>query len=203
VLDYTGSPILNQAKHAAIVNYDIGTRDLQQCADALIRLRAEYLFAQKRFEEIGFHFCSGQYYTWNAFCNGIRPVVKGNTVYFAAVQQPAEKSYASFRSYLEIVYTYANTVSLCRELLPAENFETGTVIITPGYPGHTCIIIDEAITPAGEKVFKLAEGYMPAQSIYVLSNPFLQDLSPWYCLKAGDIRTSSYMFRRYLLRKFE
>ena len=46
-------------------------------------------------------------------------------------------------------------------------------------------------------------GYMPAQSIYILSNPFEPELNPWYRLSKGEINTASCSFRSYFLRKFE
>src|SRR5215218_4144092 len=70
ILDYRGLPVGDQEKHIGIIPYDVGKRDLQQCADALMRLRAEYLFGRKRYDEIGFHFVGGQFYTWNDYCRG-------------------------------------------------------------------------------------------------------------------------------------
>ena len=203
VKDYTGRLINNQSKHVAVINYDVGTSDLQQCADALMRLRAEYLFAQNRFNEIGFHFCSGQYYSWNMYCKGMKPLLKSNTVHFINTNIVHQTTHESLRNYLDIVYAYANTISLCKELKPANDFEVGTVIITPGSPGHTCIIIAELINEKGEKLYKLAEGYMPAQSIYILSNPYDEGVSPWYKLSKGEILTASYDFTNYQLKKFE
>ena len=202
ILDYTGEPVLDQDKHVAIIDFDVGNADLQQCADALMRLRAEYLFAQQRFDEIGFHFCNGQYYSWRMYCNGSRPAFNGNNMHWATVRS-CELTHESLRRYLDIVYAYANTVSLAKELKPADDFEVGTVIIEPGNPGHTCIVVDEASAVDKEKIYKLAEGYMPAQSIYILSNRFDAGISPWYRLARGVITTSSYQFVHYELRKFE
>ncbi|MFL5810690.1 MAG: DUF4846 domain-containing protein, partial [Flavisolibacter sp.] len=163
VVDYKGVPISFQEKHYALINYDVGTTDLQQCADALMRLRAEYLFARKRFEEIGFHFTDKQLYRFADYCNGKRPVPKGNSVQFIS-SSPHPKDLKSLRRYLDIVYTYAGTISLAAELKTTTDFAIGTIVIKPGSPGHCFIITDEATTSLGQKLFKLVEGYTPAQS---------------------------------------
>lgn len=200
VVDYTGAPIANQGKHVTLVSYDVGRRNLQQCADALIRLRAEYLFGQKQLDLIGFHFTSGHLYTFNDYCRGHRPRIRGSRVEWVSGSR-REMNYSALRDYLDIVYAYAGTVSLSRELKPAQGFGIGTVIIKPGSPGHCCIIVDEAVRRDGTRVYKLAESYMPAQSIYILKNP--ADGSPWYPLKEGQqVLTASYHFNSYYLRRF-
>jgi hypothetical protein len=204
IVDYRGRAIADQEKHFAILTYDVGHADLQQCADALMRLRAEYLFSRQKYLQIGFHFNSGDYYSWTDYRRGIRPIVTGSRVKFIRSSLPSDTTHASLRAYLDIVFAYANTVSLYKELKKADRMETGTVVIFPGHPGHCMILADAAVVDQSDTMFKLVEGYMPAQSIYVLSNPFEPGLNPWYHLKqGGDINTASCTFRSYFLRKFE
>jgi hypothetical protein len=200
IRQYNGELAVGQNKHYALVNYEVGTRDLQQCADFLMRLRAEYLFANKRFDEICFSFSDGQKYSFNAFLSGLKPVVSGNKVILKQ-GGTTETNYASFRKYLDIVYTYAGTVSLNKDLVAASDLTIGTVIITPGTPGHCMIVVDETVLD-GKKKFKLAESYMPAQTPYILKNG--SDGSPWHSLEKGKpITTASFDFQRYNLKKFE
>jgi len=49
---YNGLPKRNQSAQFAVINISVGNKDLQQCADAVMRFRAEYLYSQKRFGEI-------------------------------------------------------------------------------------------------------------------------------------------------------
>lgn len=203
IVDYKGNLIGNQEKHFAVLSFDIGNADLQQCADALMRIRAEYLFSRMKYTEIGFHFNNGIFYSWTDYLNGLRPILKNRKIILGHAAAASVISHSSLRKYLDIVYAYANTVSLCRELKYTNRLETGTVIIYPGNPGHCCMIIDEALGDDRDTVYKLAEGYMPAQSIYILSNPYEPDLNPWYHLGKGDINTASCSFHSYYLRKFE
>src|SRR4051812_36076598 len=52
---HDGSLKPRQDVHAAVIDIDVGRRDLQQCADAVMRMRAEYLYAAGRTGEISFH----------------------------------------------------------------------------------------------------------------------------------------------------
>src|SRR5258708_3403487 len=58
-LTYTGAIPRTDIETAAVVDISVGKQDLQQCADVVMRLRGEYLYQAKRFNEISFNFVSG------------------------------------------------------------------------------------------------------------------------------------------------
>lgn len=206
ILKYDGTPISTQHLHDAVFDLDTGSRDLQQCADAVIRLRAEYLFKNKKFDEIRFHFTSGDLATWNDYKKGIRALVNGNTVHFRKTA-PADDSYKNFRNYLDMVFNYAGTISLNKETQPVtENskLKTGDILITPGSPGHVVFIASTCRNNKGEKLYLLGEGFTPAQSVHILSNPFQKRISPWYSLDVDALQTSTarYIFKPTNFRQF-
>lgn len=206
ILDYRGEKIYNQSAHIAVVNYDIGHKDLQQCADAVIRLRAEYLWEQKRYTEISFHFTSGHLYSWNDHKKGMRPLVRGNNVSFEK-KASFDDSYANFRNYLDYVFIYAGTISINKEMkkvYPSNEITIGDVIVTPGSPGHAVIIIDEAVNKSGDKIFLIAQSYTPAQSIHILKNKKEPTLKNWYHVSnGGNTSTARYEFYNTNVKRFK
>jgi len=207
ILDFHGIPIANQGNHVAVLKYDVGTKDLQQCADAVIRMRAEYLYAQKRFDEIAFHFTSGDLFSWNDYKRGIRAIVGKSKVTFSKLAG-YDDSYPNFRRYLDALYMYAGTISLYNETLPVKNdslLQAGDIIITPGSPGHAVLIIGCAVSNQGEKLFLLAEGLTPAQSIAINTNPLAPEINPWYHLTvtAPTTTTANNVFLRTMIHSFE
>lgn len=203
---FDGSLKRNQTAHHAVFDFDVGSRDLQQCADAVIRLRAEYLFSRRsetECEDISFHFTSGDAARWSDWRRGVRPRVSGHRVSWNQTAS-ADDSYANFRRYLDTVFTYAGTHSLARELEPVSDparVEPGDVFIQGGFPGHAVLVVDVAEDDRGHRMFLLAQSYMPAQDIHLLRNPASR--SPWYEARgAGELQTPEWLFDVTDLRRF-
>jgi len=185
---YDGLEKYNPGVYAAVVDMPISPKDLQQCADAVMRLRGEYLFAQKRFDEIKFNFTSDNKPRY------FKDYAKG------------DYSYAEFLKYMGYVFAYANTASLYKELNPVTDFKDmrpGDVFVQTKKPyGHAEIVVDVAQSTEGKKVYMLAQSYMPAQETQILQNPKDKNLSPWYELKDGAVNTPEWVFYPEDLRRF-
>lgn len=183
---------------AAVLNIDVGSKDLQQCADAVMRLRAEYLYQNKLYDALHFNFTNGFKAEYTKWRNGYRIVVKGNMVSWIKTTKESI-SYESFKEYLNMVFTYAGTASLSKELKPVaqKDMQIGDVLILGGSPGHAVIVVDMAInTKTNMKLFMVAQSYMPAQDIHILINKNNPAISPWYELdpNAEQINTPEWDF---------
>jgi hypothetical protein len=203
---YNGSLKSRQDVHAAVLDIDVGQRDLQQCADAVMRLRGEYLYGQGRYQDIHFNFTNGFRADYERWRQGERIKVNGNQVNWVA-GRPAGDQLKAWRQYLTMVFSYAGTLSLAQELnsVALKALEIGDVFIQGGSPGHAVIVVDKCTHPAtGELAFLLAQSYMPAQEIHVLVNPLAPDRSPWYFVSQiqDRVNTPEWSFRSDHLARF-
>ncbi|MCK4465357.1 MAG: DUF4846 domain-containing protein [Bacteroidales bacterium] len=203
---YDGKTKPNYDVYDAVVNLDIGKKDLHQCADAVMRLRAEYLWNQKQYDKIHFNFTNGFRVDYTEWMKGKRIVVKGNKTYWTQ-SGSASNTYQDFWKYMEIIFTYAGTLSLSKELksVSIDDLKIGDVFIQGGSPGHAIMVVDLAVNPkTNEKIFLLAQSYMPAQEIQILKNPNDNKISPWYSINFRQkLRTPEWTFNKSDLKRFE
>ncbi|WP_298902291.1 DUF4846 domain-containing protein [uncultured Psychroserpens sp.] len=197
IINYDDTAYFWQGGHVGILEIPVPQNGLQQCADALIRIRSEYLWKNNRKDEIGFNFTSGHYCSWKKYAEGYRPKINGSKVTFSKTASPNDTE-ANFYKYLNLIYTYSGTLSLFNELSEIEDvsqLKIGDMLIKGGTPGHIVMICDEVINEKGEKRFLLFQGNTPAQSVHLVKNLEDATLSPWYQLeKDAVIPVSNYTF---------
>jgi hypothetical protein len=216
---FNGEPKRNQEAQFAVLDVSVNDpsvrpghpeaaaapRDLQQCADAIMRLRAEYLFEQKDFVHIEFSSSQGTRFNFSEWLNGKRYRLSAGKLIACAGQRLAADVGAnaaeirkSFGEFMQIVFTYCGSLSLERQLVPGggpEKMEIGDVLIHGGSPGHAMLIIDMAVDRrSGRKVYLLAQGYMPAQDIHVVRDIYDDQLNPWYPDDGRTVYTPEYTF---------
>lgn len=197
----------NQDGAFAVVDLEIGNTDLQQCADAIIRLRAEWLWKQKRYSDIHFNFTSGDKIEYTKWAEGYRFKALGSKISWT---KTAEKdySYITFRKYLDKVFMYAGTASLTRELIsvPINNIQVGDIFIHSGNPGHAMIVMDVVSNPTTkQKAFIAAQSFTPAQEIEIVRNLNDATNSPWYIVdnKGQNIVFPQWTFSAFELKRFK
>ncbi len=208
VLAWDGSPLSSPS--AAVIFLDVGQRDLQQCADTAIRLRAEFLWASGRAEEVAFHFTSGDRSAWRAWQRGERFKIAGNKV--ARAQGAARKNdHAELRRYLDNVFRYAGTQSLWRDSDPVPvgaDILPGDFFVQPGGPGHAVVVLDVAAHPDGRRAALIGQGFMPAQELHVVRSDGPEAIDGvWFILPvaaADTLDTPSWRpFARTEVRRFK
>jgi hypothetical protein len=185
VLHFDGTLKANTAAYCAVVDLPIYGNKNHQCADAIMRLRAAYLFEQNRFSEIEFLFVNGTNFRYDNYLAGKTP------------------TQANLWSYLEKVFAYASTLSLDKQLKAkeAKDLQIGDVFIKGGSPGHAVVVVDKCTDQNGAVKFMLAQSYMPAQDIQILVGD--DGNSPWYDLNFGDyLYSAEYTFAKNQLKQF-
>jgi hypothetical protein len=194
-LTYRGDVARTDAYTAAVVDMSVGKEDLQQCADAVMRLRGEYLYHRKEYKAIAFNFTSGFHCDYVHYAEGYR--YRNDRWVLKALK---DYGYKTFMEYMDLVFAYAGTQSLQKELTPvtsANNLKAGDVFIKGGSPGHCLIVLDVAEDQRRRKLFLLAQSFMPAQNIQIVQ----AGGSPWFSLdKSANIPYGELISPAYLRR---
>lgn len=179
ILLYNGEKGAIQDWHCAVLDMDIGERDLQQCADAALRLRCEYLFSIGDYESINYHLTNGFPFPYSKWREGYR---LGSDKSSMVKSAKPDESYDSFRKYLDVLFNYASTRSLApeSETIPLSEMRIGDVFLFAGKPGHCVIVVDICESGEGLRRALLAQSSMPAQSIHILRRPDRED--PWFSI---------------------
>lgn len=179
---YNGQLKKNQSAQFAVLDIPVGSKDLQQCADAVMRLRAEYLLSQGLIDQIVFYSSGPTALVFRDWQKGIRYKPQGNKLVPYQSATTGSDTRRDLENYLEFVFSYCGTYTLQAQLkkrTAITAIRPGDVFVKAGSPGHAMIVLDVLINDKGEKAFMLAQSYMPAQDIHIVVNPFRED-SPWY-----------------------
>jgi len=201
----------NQDIHLAVVDMDLIGNDLQQCIDAIIRLRAEYLWSVGKADEIQFSYsCSRELIPWKKWKEGWRTNIykksNGRDAFRWVKAVGYNDSRRNFRNYLYNIMMYAGTWSLSKDMnrMRPSEVEIGGVFVQGAMPGfgHAVLILDMAVSSSGRKIMLLGQSYMPAQDFHVLKNP-KHESSPWYDVNFGEtLVTPQWTFQSNHARRF-
>ena len=189
-----GTPVLNNSGEAAfaadddyvaaVLAIDVGAGDLQQSADAVVRLHGEWLWASEKRDAIGYRSSTKLDMPFSRWQKGQRLLASGPNVFWVVKTKPREPTYSDFRQYIDAVMLWSNNVSLAARATHVEDpaqLTAGDFFVQSRGKGHAILVLDVAQKPSGERVALLGQALQsPAQSIHVLR---LGHETAWFSLR--------------------
>ncbi len=188
---YNGQPIEHQDLHYAVLDISTGNKDLQQCADAVMRLKAEYYFSKKEYDSIAF---------------GEGRHVSSFQQYLDHIETPNEDKHALLMDFMKNVFINCGTYTVDAMTKPVAltDVQLGDVFVKAGSPGHAMIVVDVAKNNDGQKIYLLAQSYMPAQDMHIVINPVSSILNPWYEVMSYEkVITPGWVFEKNQLKRWK
>lgn len=205
VLLYDGTPKGNQNDHVAVFKLPIENRNLQQCADSIMRMYGEYYYSKGEYSKIRFPLGGGFIADFSKWSKGYGIRVNGNRVSWIR-NSKNNSSYESFVKFMIVVFAYSGTMNMedASAAISLEQATIGDIFIKGGSPGHVVMIVDVCKNKSGKKAFLLGQGYMPAQEFHVIKNPMHEE-DPWYYESeiTYPFRTAEYTFPKGSLKRMK
>lgn len=199
VVDYRGNALYDHGRHPAIVavvDLDIGSDDLQHCADAIVRLHAEWRYGLGD-RDLVYRTVSGAPLSYRRYVAGERALFDGKNLVFRRAAAPRKDDHALFRQWLDDVFSWAGTASLERDgqkIASLSDVAAGDFFVMSGAPfGHAVLVLDVARDERGRLALLLGQSYMPAQSFQILA----RGGSPWFVVEPSDASVSTPFWRPF------
>ncbi|HEY1532640.1 MAG TPA: DUF4846 domain-containing protein [Polyangiaceae bacterium] len=177
-----GTPVVNNSGDtvfkadddyvAAVVAIDVGAGDLQQSADAVVRLNAEWLWASDKSDAISYRSASKLDMPFSRWAKGQRLIASGPNVFWVVKTKPREPTYNDFRQYIDAVMLWTNNIALAMRathVADPKDLTAGDFFLQTHGKGHALLVLDVAQKPTGERVALLGQALQsPAQSFHVI-----------------------------------
>jgi hypothetical protein len=169
---------------AAVVDYNIRGKKLEQCMDIILRFWAEYLFSQQRSDEIAFYLPVNFLLKWSDWQQGFRPHHQGIQISLLKNHAP-DSSRDCFQKYLWEIFYYSNTQTAYFNYptIKFENVQIGDFIVKRGSRGHAVLIVDLAVDSNGNRIALFGQGDTPARQFYLLN---YKEGQPWFPLNPDE-----------------
>jgi len=199
-----GGKRLRMASRYAKAVLAIDPREMQECADVVIRLRAEYLRQAGEPDKLVFPLTSGGSISWPRWIAGERPRLAGDRIVFGRTSERGD-SREQFDDFLTSAFTWCGTISLARDgrSVSPEDIQPGDFVSrpSPGSTGHAMLIADVVEDDAGHHLALMVQGAMPAQTPHVALGHVL---GAWVVVDpAGALEVPGWRpFEWTLLRRF-
>ena len=186
VVSHTGDTVFagDDDYVAAVIAIDVGAGDLQQSADAVIRLNGEWLWASEQPNAITYKSTTKLDMPFSRWAKGQRLLAAGPNMGWVVKSKPKDPTYNDFRQYIDAVMLWSNNVSLAMRATHVEDpaqLAAGDFFLQTRGKGHAVLVLDVAQKPTGERVALLGQSLQsPAQSIHVMQ---LGKATAWFSLR--------------------
>lgn len=203
---YNGKLKPNQEAQYGVLTIDIGKKDLVQCADAAMKLRADHLFEKHLYAQIKFLATSGDEISFEGWLKGVRWKEQRTKLVSYNINKEARNIEEEYNRFMELVFSYCGTYSLSKQLRGVRDImsiQPGDVFVYGGFPGHAVTVMAVAKNEGDERIFLLSQGYMPAQDIHILKNYANADQNPWYNVsELYPLYTPQWQFEKGSLKRW-
>ncbi len=180
--------------------------DVEQCADMALRLVSEYFWETGKADSLAFRLQNGQEISWREWSVGRRLRYDAESDRHVVSQDAADSSRTAFEEFLYYLFHWTGSVALKRDLrrIAASELQPGDLIVqnTSGAMGHVSVILDAAVNDDGERLYLIANGWTPAQSMFIRQPQAGEGSDGWFTLAGYERHLQGYRFGPFELRRF-